>query len=337
LFAALPFDISGMKFAAGVGFVEYANADYYYENRTAFSRDLDYITLPIAARPHDSVAADWRRDVRERDGSIYGYGGALSATIAENFSVGISGIYFSGTMKDMQTSERYGQLQIFYKDFRYVAKDSLSIVVANGTSDVHGLELTFSAVYRTKNLLFGASFKLPTKINRDFTVTSDSTYGAMTVALPEDKGSDNITLPWCGSVGIGINLRTNVFLSCEYEYKPYRLAEYTDKDGIVTKPWLDCSNFHFGMEYLPVDIVAVRFGFQTKSEVFEQQANAFRGDPVSYTVYSAGVGVRVLPNIQINLGYEYFNMHYEDNWFLNTNVNKDIRSTLFGSISYTLK
>jgi len=333
LFAAAPFTIAGMKFTVGLGVVEYANVNYYYANKTAFNRNLDYITLPISTDPNP-VRADWWADTRSREGSIPGYGGALAATIAENVSVGVSGTYFSGTVEDRQSREGYGQLYFFSKDFRYSANPYN--MTWQSTSTVSGLELTFSSVYRTEKVVFGVSVTPPTSINRDFTTTGDSTNGTTTVVLPVDTGSDKLRLPWRGSIGLGITLRSNVLLGAEYEYKPYESAEYTDKNGMVTKPWLDCSSFHFGLEYMPVDVVSVRLGYQTTSEVFEQQGNALHGDPVAYSVYSAGVGLRVLQSIQLNLGYEYTDMHYEDNWNLNTNVNRDIRNTLFASMSYTL-
>ena len=185
--------------------------------------------------------------------------------------------------------------------------------------------------------MLGLSIKPPTKISRDFTTTGDSTSAATTTALPENNGSDDITLPWRGSIGIGITPRSNVFVGVEYKHNPYGSAEYTNNNGTATKPWLDCSSFHLGIEYLPFNFISLRLGFQTKSEVFEQQGNVLNGDPVSYAVYSAGVGIRLLESIQLNLGYEYLNIHYEDMWHLNSNVNKDIRNTIFSSISYTIK
>lgn len=334
IFAAVPFEISGMKFTAGVGFVEYANVNYYYQNKNTFSRDLDYITLPLSTNPIP-VSANWLGETRSRDGSIYGYGFALASEVVENFSIGLSATYFSGTMEDEESKEGYGRLDFFAKDFRYTANPYS--MKWKGTSEVNGLDLTFSSIYRTKKIVFGFSLKPPTSINRDFTTTGDSSKGTNTVALPQVKGSDKITLPLSGSIGLGINLQTNVFLGAEYEYKPYGMAEYKNKDGRVTKPWLNCSSFHFGLEYLPIDFISVRIGYQTKAEVFEQQGNALYGDPVAYTLYSTGVGIRLLENIQLNLGYEYMNMHYEDNWNLNTNVNRDVRNTFFGSISYTIK
>jgi hypothetical protein len=332
-FAAMPFMIGETRLTVGVGISEYANVNYYYANKTAFNRNLDYITLPISTDPNP-VRTDWWGDTRAREGSIPGYGGALSATIVEDLSVGISGMYFSGTIEDRENREGYGQLYFFSKDFRYTPNPYG--VTWQGTSTVSGLELTFSSIYRTQTVVFGFSLSPPTSINRDYTRTGDSTNGTSTVQLPVDAGSDKLTLPWRGSIGVGIHLRSNVFLGADYAYKPYGSAEYTDKNGIVTKPWLDCSSFHFGVEYLPVDVVSVRFGYQTTAEVFEQQGNALHGDPIAYTVYSAGVGLRVIQSVQVNVGYEYRNMQYEDNWNLNTNINTDKRHTLFANIAYTL-
>ncbi len=334
VFVAIPFQISGTKFTAGAGVVEYANANYFYANKTAFSRNIDYTTMPISANPNPE-RADWRADTRSRDGSIRGYGGALSAAIAKNVTVGVSGIYFSGTIDDAQSREGYGELCFFSKDFRYT--ENPYGMTWQGSSTITGLEMTVSSVYRTRNLMFGLSVKPPTQINRDFTTTGDSTRGAVTVALPRDNGSDQLTLPFRGTIGVGIAPRPNVLVGGEYEYIPYGSAEYTDKNGRKSKPWLDCSGFRLGLEYLPVASVSVRLGYQVKSEVFEQQGNALVGEPVSYTVYSAGIGVRVLRNIHLNIGYEFMNMQYEDNWYLNTNINKETRKTLFGGVSYSLK
>ncbi len=323
--AAIPFEISGMKMTAGLGFVEYANVNYYYENRTEFNRNLDYITLP-QAEDDPPEAAEWWRDTRSRDGSIYGYGGALSATIAENWMLGVGGLYISGTIEDEETREGYGKLEFFSNDFRYTPDSTL--MISQGTSDLSGLELTFSSVYQTENVMLAFSIKPPTKISRDFTTTIDST---------QDEGTDDIALPLRGSIGIGINPRPNVLIGIEYHYTPYSLAEYINTNGKETKPWLDCSSFHVGLDYQPVDFISIRLGYQNKSEVFQQHGNPMQGDPISYAVYSAGFGVRLLKSLQLNFGYEYFNIHYEDGWRLHNSVNKDMRSTIFSSISYTIK
>jgi len=334
ILAAAPFKISNMKFTIGVGFVEYANVNYFYANRTAFNRNLDYITLPISVDPNPEVAY-WWADTRLREGSIYGYGGALSATVLENLIVGLSGLYISGTVNDTESREGFGKLEFFSKDFRFT--EDTYFVSWKSESNITGFEMTFSSIYRIKNLMLGFSFKLPTKITREFTTEGDSVKGPSNIKLPSKRGSDNITLPLRGSFGIGLSLRSNIFISGEYKYLPYNLAEYTDENGKTTKPWLNCSSYHLGLEYLPMDFLAVRLGYQIKSEVFEQQGNHLPGQSVSYNVYSIGLGINIIDNLQINLGYEYIDMHYEDLWFLNTNINKEKKNTIFGNILFTLK
>jgi hypothetical protein len=90
-FAGLPFSFNGMKFGVGVGSVEYADLNWYFQNNNVLSPSILSVkngTLTIPANNSDSLSipVQWYQNTQWREGSIYGYGIALSGALSrENF------------------------------------------------------------------------------------------------------------------------------------------------------------------------------------------------------------------------------------------------------------
>jgi hypothetical protein len=184
----------------------------------------------------------------------------------------------------------------------------------------------------------GVAIKLPTKIKRDFSgslrvVAADSTGTLATVNTPTTR-SDEIKLPWRGSIGFGIAFRSNASVKIEYEYLPYANTQYTVL-GVSSDPWLDSYKFKAGFEYIPLQWLTLRFGYTKQSDVFASQNSYMPKDPVVSEMYSGGIGIKFL-GAQIDLAYEYANLSYEDMWTTNVNLNQVLRQSLVATISYLI-
>ena len=332
---AVPLSLGNVKVVAGVGAVRYASLQHYYQNNNVLSPGiLSQRPLPTL-RPTDDnpLEVEWRQSIRSRKGSIQGYGFALAGSIQKyNLAFGFSGLILDGSSDDYEQEIGRGNLTFFSNAFRLDSVNSR--IIKTGTSDYSGSEFTLSSLISGRYVSLGVSVKLPAAITRSYTMqVSTDTTG--TPALSTVSGEDEMKLPWRGTVGISLAPRENLTVGLEYVYRPYDSAKYVDPDGVETTPWLGASLFRVGAEYRIASWLALRGGMRGDAEIFEPEGNQIAGDPVSYTVYSAGVGVG-LSGFQLNVGYEYAKIKYQDTWASAISKNSDQRQVIMTQLSYQL-
>jgi hypothetical protein len=334
-FAALPFSVGETKFSAGIGFVQYANLTGYYENNNVLTPSIGSqrptpIILPPAT---DSVRAYWYQYQQSRDGSINGYGAAMSANVLEGLSVGVSAMLLKGTTDDNEQQVGRGSLFFVYTPQNYFVVDSVySRVSSTGTSDFSGQEYTLSAEYHGHYITLGAAVKPPTTITRKYQarIVADS------MGLHSDQsvsGQDDMTLPWRGTVGFAIALKPNLTLGFEYELRPLASAVYKNAVGTESNPWLSTSLMHVGVEYFPVTWLSFRAGLREQAAVFQEEGAPIAGEPIGCTVYTTGFGI-TFEAFRFNVAYEYSDMNYQDMWATNVNLNRQITNSVFAGFTY---
>jgi len=308
--AAMPFTVGNYKVVAGLGAVQYADLNYYYQNNNVLSPAINIQRpYPVKLVTNDSsyVPVQWYQNIRDRAGEVYGYGAAVSVGVNENLSVGLSGMLIKGSTDDFESQVGRGRM-IFYST--YFRLDSVDYrKTKTGTSDYSGAEFNISASYKTKNITIGFSVKPPSSITRDYNYTyvNDSMKVSKSSVV---SGSDKIKLPWRGSIGLSVSVLSNLRAAIEYELRPMAKADY-ESGGNTTSPWKSSQLFHMGVEYSPLEWLTVRGGYRDQAEVYEPEGNPFEGDPVSSTVISAGLGLKYQSFI-LNLTYEYVNVKFDD-------------------------
>jgi opacity protein-like surface antigen len=354
IFFAAPLKIGKLNATVGAGLTKYANMDYYYRNNNTLSQDYDLQTTPQTAAK-DSVRNNWSQAIHQRDGNIYGYGGAFSLAISEKLSAGISARYIQGRTDDFeQTIGRgvlwfYGSLYVQSAQSRWHAAlgnifivDSVSYQrTLQGTSDFSGFEYNISAQYRTKNVTIGFSVTPPSTITRKFSGSLLADTGATIDYAASHRAVDTsftekTNLPWKGKLGIGFQVTPNFLAAIEYEYCPYSQAEF-EKDGVISHPWLDASAIHFGINWEPTNSLFLRFGYRKQNETFTPKNSPFPDQPVSYNTYSAGLGVQLIPNLVLNVAYEFYEMKYEDVWAQSYHINTLTSNSISAELTYSLK
>lgn len=332
---AVPFSFGDFKIVVGAGAVEYADLNHFYQNNNVITPPV-FLQRPLPTfRPTDDspITVNWSQYVRSREGSIRGYGGALSVGVPEyNLSLGVSGMLLSGKTDDLEKHGGRGRLTFFSNAFRL---DSIySRITSKGTSEYKGEEFTLSGIYRGRYVSLGISAKPPTTVRRTYTMQVEiDTSGVPSVTTV--SGEDRVRIPWRGTVAFSLTPRENVTLGLEYELRPYALAVYKSATGTESSPWLSSSTFHVGAEYTPLPWLALRGGIRGQAEVFEPEGNPFPGEPVKYSVYSAGVGV-LYNGIRFNLTYEYATMKYQDIWGSAISMNSNKRNTFVADLIYEL-
>jgi opacity protein-like surface antigen len=331
----VPFSIGDNKFVAGIGVVQYAGMNHYYQNNNVLSPAIGSDRpFPVALPPSDStpVRTNWSSYLRLREGSIQGYGAALSGSLSDRISLGISGIILKGSTDDLEQRIGRGRLTFYKQWFRL---DSVyHRVVQSGTSEYSGTEITFGGTYRGRYVSIGIVLKPPATITRTYTaqVRNDTTGLS---AVKTVSGEDAVRLPWRGTIGLSIAVLEDLRLGLEYEIHSYASAVYTKPDGTESRPWLSSAVLHVGAEYRPSPWLALRAGMRGQAEVFEQTGNPIPGEPVSYLIYSAGCGV-TFGGIRLNVTYEYSSMKYQDMWQTNVNLNDETRHGVIADVSYSI-
>lgn len=332
---ALPLSFGIVKIVAGIGAVEYADLNHYYQNNNMLSPAiLSQRPLPTM-RPTDDnpLEVEWLQSVRSREGSIQGYGIALAGSLEKyNLSFGVSGMVLDGSTDDFERQLSRGRLTFFSNAFR---ADSVSYrITTRGTSDFSGQEFTFSSLLTGRYVSVGFSVKLPTTITRKYARQVTELSGIAVVSY-SSQGEDKLKLPWRGTVGLSLTPKENLTLGLEYEFRPYESLRYIDVNGNKTSPWLQASLFRIGAEYQITPWLALRGGMRGEAEIFEPEGNYIKGEPVKYTVYSAGFGV-FYSGLRFNVTYENSLMKYQDIWSSAISKNNERRQTIVAQLSYEI-
>ncbi len=331
----VPFAIGETEFVAGAGFVQYADLNHFYQNNNVLSPAIGSdrpVPIELPASDSTPVRTDWSSFLRLREGSMQGYGAALSASVSEEIALGLSGLILTGHTDDMEQRIARGRLTFYKEWFRL---DSVSQrTLQSGSSEYRGAEFTLSGIFRGRYLSVGLVVKPPMKIIRTFTSVRQTDSAGVSSSVTEN-GEDAVRLPWRGTVGISLSLLENLHFGLEYEIRSFASAVYTAADGKESNPWLSGSVVHIGAEYFPLTWLALRAGVRGQTEVFEPAGNPIIGEPVTSSVYSLGCGF-FFAGVRLNVTYEYAPMEYQDMWQTNVNLNSETSHRFMASLSYEL-
>ncbi len=331
---AMPFSLGKIKMVAGIGAVNYADLNHVYQNNNVLSPSiLSQRPLPTL-RPADDnpLPVNWSQTMRSRAGSLQGYGIALAGSVLKNLSLGFSGMILDGSSEEVEQEVARGRLTFYSNAFR--ADSVYRRITKTGTSDFSGTEFTLSSMLTGRFVSAGFSIRPPATITRNYAmqVATDTTG---TPSLSTILGEDELRLPWRGSLGLALAPRENLTLGLEYEFRPYDSATYRDTSGAETSPWLSASLFRFGVEYRIASWLALRGGMRGEAEVFEPEGNQIKGEPVTYTVYSAGAGITHTA-LHLSVTYENSVLKYQDIWASAISKNRERRHTFIAQLSYEI-
>lgn len=338
-FLALPFELAGLRVVAGVGATEYADLTYYFQNNNVLSPSIGTqrpVGIPLPAIGQE-LPADWTQYRQEREGSIWGYGGALSVALSQEFALGVSLLVLDGSADDRESVVSRGRIRfgnnnsVFYHSLDSVYGQTTRV----GSSDFSGTEISLSTSFRHGPLALSLVVTPPNRITRKFSTTEavDTTGTPQTMLL---EGEDSMLLPWRGWAGVSFAVRENLLLGLEYELRPFASAEYTNATGEVTRPWLSSTTLRVGAEFRPSTWLALRAGFREQAEVFEEEGNPLIGNPVRYSAYSAGAGFS-FAGVTLNVAYEYAQVKYDDMWQTNVNRNSETRHAIVADLAYVFR
>ena len=333
--AAVPISLGGVTLTAGVGAVQYANLDHFYQNNNSLTPAvLSQRPLPTL-RPTDDnpIVADWYQSVRSRDGSIHGYGMALAAHVPKyNLTIGVSGLRLDGSSDDVEQRVDRGRLTFLANEFR--ADSSFGRITKTGTSDFSAQQFTIGSTLQSQYVTLGATLTPPTRFTRTYAydVVTDTTGTAVTSS---SSGEDEFELPWRGTVGLLLKPRDGLKIGLEYEWRPYASASFTNSAGVESEPWQSASLFRIGAEYEVASWLVLRGGLRGEADVFVPEGSAFVDEPVGYRVYTVGFGLR-FSGVQWSVAYESADMDYHDVWGSAVSRNNDTKHTILTQLSVAI-
>ena len=335
VFLGVPLSVAGINLVAGIGAVEYADLNYFYENNNVLSPSiLSNRPLPTPRPPSDAnpTLVQWSQFIASREGAIKGIGAALAGSIPGiDVTVGVSGMLLMGDSHDEEYTVNRGRMTFFTNSFRL--DPDVGQTMRSATSEYSGEEFTVSVLHRSKHLVIGATLKTPTRIGRSFTAVIEQNTTAVQSSTTV-SGRDRIRLPWRGSIGVALKPRENLMLAMQYDIRPFASAGYK-VGGTVTYPWLSSSTFGIGVQYDANSWIQLRGGIRGRAEVFEQEGNPIPGEPVTTSVYSAGFGV-TYAGARVNVAYEYSVMNYEDVWGSAISMNRIRNQIVVANLAYEI-
>ena len=332
---AVPVSLGSITLTAGVGAVQYANLNHFYQNNNVLDPAvLSQRPLPtLRPTDDDPLTAEWYQSIRSREGSIRGYGLSLAARHeGTGLSVGISGLLLRGSSDDFEQRVNRGTLTFLANEFR--ADSGFGGVTTTGTSEFEGQEFTLSGLLDGRHVSVGFTITPPTKITRSFDLQAVAATSGPSASLPA-SGEDSIQLPWRGSVGIMLKPREKLRIGLEYELRPYGSATFTSSKQEESSPWESSSLFRVGTQYQLLPWLALRGGIRGEADVFVPDGSAIDDEPATYRVFSVGLGFDGV-GFRLNLAYEYADLEYEDLWASAVSQNEDQRHTITANLSYTL-
>ncbi len=335
VFLGMPFEFAGMRFVAGAGAVEYIDLNYSYQNNNVLSPSiLSERPLPFPRPSNDAnpTLVQWSQRASTREGAVRGYGAALSTSLPEyNLSFGISGMILNGSSDDFDRIVGRGRLTFYTNYFRL--EPDYGTVTRTGISEFSGREITLSAMYRSRAVLFGVNVRPPNTISRKYSGEVRA-QGTTTSGTTIETVRDRIILPWRGTAGISITPKAGFLLAIEYELRPYASADYKGVSG-GSHPWLSASLLRFGAAYDLLPWLVIRAGMRGQAEVFEPEGNPIPGEPVTYSIYSLGAGLSNF-GFRLDVAYEYSVMKYQDVWGSAVSLNRTECHNVVVNLTYDI-
>jgi hypothetical protein len=322
---AVPLEVSGMRMTMAVGYSEMVNLDHYFQNNNAMDPYVGSHRPQPYPRPvlGDTTKVRWYQFIRQREGSIYGIVPAVSMTLFDDLSIGLSASILDGTSDDSQqrrergffrfATSSSGNFNVYFVDSVYY-RQSLK-----GTSSYSGVQTTIGIGYEGGNYFLGLVLKPGYTITRKFSGTlMIDTAGSVTtqsVTLNE-----KLTLPFTYAFGGSFAISNRLRLAVDYLVNNYAETKMTTADGISMPPWLDGEMYRIGLEFYVMDELAVRCGFRENTQVFSGEGAPIVDDPVRGYGLTAGLGYS-LGVVSMNVAYEYSRVKFEDKWISNINYN----------------
>jgi len=330
-FVAAPFDLGAVRVVAGLGVAEYGDFGYFYQNNNVLSPDiLAQRPLPLP-RPTDDnpLEVDWHQVVRQREGTVMGYGGALAVTLpGHGLTLAASGTLVRGSTDDREEEVARGRLTFYANNFQL---DSLQgQTVRAGRSEFSGFDTALSAELRGEFVSIGTTVRLPMTLSRQFSLTGDAPAGA-----PALEGTDAMRMPWRGSAAIALTPRPDLALGMELEARPLARAEYRPDAGEASAPWLSSTAFRFGVAYDATSWLALRGGLRREAQPYGADGRPIETDPVWATAHTVGVGLS-FAGAQLNLAAETARANYEDVMGTAIHYNRERRLMLVADLVYGL-
>ncbi len=350
LTAAVPVNISDLKFTAALGASQRIDLDQYYQNNNSITPYLGQLRPDpkIITKPLDTVHAQWFSYTRERTGIVYGITPGISAALFSGLSVGVSATILTGSSDDKEYRVERGHINIatnnkstatdFMVDTVYYRQSKI------GTSTYSGTTFTLGGLFQQERFSIGVTVKPAYTITRSWnrTVTSlDTTKKSFPVRIDSltsrsytEGGKQSLDFPMEYSIGVIITPTDRWTVAFDYEVRNLANMKLSSASGPETHSWTnEQGTISFGAEYRVSDLFALRGGYREDIQAFSPDGSAIIDEPARGGVYSLGTGF-VFGDLLVDMAYEYSLLKYLDIYQSNVNHNSRVAHQLLMEFGY---
>ena len=173
-------------------------------------------------------------------------------------------------------------------------------------------------MFKLNNISVGANITTPYMLERTWssTITTTDTVGMTTLS---SSGIDEMKVPLAYRIGISITPARQFRASLDYESIPYSSNTFEfSSDNAAHRDWVDLNSLRFGVEYKPLNFLALLAGYQNVSQEFVPDGAAFRDRGPTAESYTLGASLYALYG-RFDVAYEMRTLKYYDSYYSNTN------------------
>jgi long-subunit fatty acid transport protein len=331
--AAYPVAFQDYKITAAIAYTDFIDLDHYFQNNNAMDPNIGTMRPVPYPRMNsgDTMRVAWYQFERERKGNIYGITPAVSFSMSNNLSLGVSYTILKGKSDDFEYRNYRASLLLGYNNLMRI--DGTNFYNSkSGQSDYTGNMLNVGLSYNMDYLSFGVNLRPAFTIKRTWNYTG-SKIDTSNVTSFTESGSDKIEMPFLLNLGVTIHPSKKVNVSVGYDVRKISDAKYTTAADSSFNPYVNSNLFKAGVEYLLSKVFALRAGYRANIQSFVPAGAAILTDPASGSVYSAGVGIKYA-SFKVDIAYEYSTLDYQDMWLSNVNFNTRNRHSVTVEAGY---
>lgn len=333
LSVALPFSVGTVSLTFAAGIAINSPVYDYDRNETWLDPHIAYIEYDLIPQVDgsDTVRMNWFDFERSRSGSANNFYGALSGNIFPWLSAGFGIEYSTAETDDQLNKNKIGYFDLYYENQFMYSYDTLDIKY-EGTSTFNSLKTNLGLLVKKDNISVGFRVNFPYTIQRDFSYEKSET-DTLGTTITEVSGTEKVKVPVGFSVGLVLNPAEKFLMTLDWSTMPYSNATWTWEESLEgeQREWANQQLLRFGLEVRPVELLSLRGGYQTISQVFIPDGAARTDKGPEREIWSLGIGVHIGKWGTLDATFLYSNLRYYDQYFSNTNyVTDQSRHWVFG-------
>lgn len=344
---ALPVNVAGQAMTLGAGYASLLNGISYDRNATYLNPHPGYVDyeMPAMADGSDTIRIDWYNFERLQKMNLNQISLGVGYEATENIHLGLGLSIYSGSSDELQIQDKVGYFDLIDQNEFIWSYDTMNTQYS-GKADFSGTALKLGLILDYDHFRMGLSYTSKMDFTKDWSYEETLTYlqddTLLTSSTSTIEGQDIMTIPASYSVGVQLMPVERFTFLLSYELHPYGDSELS-RDTLSTfskgdmQSWVDQSIIQFGMRYQLHNMVHLNALYRSVPMSYVPDGAAIKASGPEAISYRLGVEVDLGMLGGIDLGYEFQDLKYQDNYFSNTNYSREQGSSFTVSYIYSIK